>query len=39
MQNETARLKLDAIDRAILRVLQVEGKLSNVELAARVHLS
>lgn len=32
-------MKLDAIDRAILRVLQVEGKLSNVELAERVHLS
>ena len=31
--------KLDAIDRAILRVLQTEGKLSNVDLAARVHLS
>ncbi|WP_348273434.1 Lrp/AsnC family transcriptional regulator [Piscinibacter sp. XHJ-5] len=32
-------MKLDAIDRAILRVLQVQGKLSNVELAERVHLS
>lgn len=32
-------VKLDAIDRAILRVLQAEGKLSNVELAQRVHLS
>lgn len=32
-------MKLDAIDRAILRVLQAEGKLSNVELAQRVHLS
>lgn len=39
MRNEQKRVQLDAIDRAILRVLQVEGKLSNVELAERVHLS
>ena len=39
MRNEAVAEKLDAIDRAILRVLQVEGKLSNVELAERVHLS
>ena len=39
MQNPNAPLKFDAIDRAILRLLQVEGKLSNVELAQRVHLS
>ncbi|TDM06571.1 MAG: AsnC family transcriptional regulator [Ideonella sp. MAG2] len=31
--------QLDAIDRLILSELQVDGKLSNVELAARVHLS
>jgi len=31
--------KLDAIDRHILRVLQQEGKLSNIELAQRIHLS
>ena len=34
--NET---KLDAIDRAILGELQREGRLSNLELAQRVHLS
>ena len=30
---------MDAIDRAILQVLQADGKLSNVDLAERVHLS
>ncbi|MEE4244941.1 MAG: Lrp/AsnC family transcriptional regulator [Kangiellaceae bacterium] len=30
---------LDEADRAILQVLQQEGRLSNVELAKRVHLS
>ncbi|MEH0165448.1 Lrp/AsnC family transcriptional regulator [Roseateles microcysteis] len=30
---------LDAIDRAILRELQQDGRLSNVDLAQRVHLS
>jgi Lrp/AsnC family transcriptional regulator, leucine-responsive regulatory protein len=30
---------LDSIDRAILRELQHEGRLSNLELAQRVHLS
>lgn len=30
---------LDAIDRSILTVLQREGKLTNLELADRVHLS
>ncbi|MCU0773935.1 MAG: Lrp/AsnC family transcriptional regulator [Ideonella sp.] len=30
---------LDATDRAILTALQVDGRLSNVELAQRVHLS
>ena len=39
MQKMPAPLKFDATDRAILRLLQVEGKLSNVELAQRVHLS
>ncbi len=39
MRTVPDKVKLDAIDRAILRVLQVEGKLSNVELAERVHLS
>jgi Lrp/AsnC family transcriptional regulator, leucine-responsive regulatory protein len=31
--------QLDATDRLILGELQLDGKLSNVELAARVHLS
>jgi DNA-binding Lrp family transcriptional regulator len=30
---------LDAIDRKILEALQADGRISNVELAARVHLS
>lgn len=30
---------LDATDRAILAALQADGRLSNVELAQRVHLS
>ena len=32
-------LKLDAIDRRILSVLQEDGKISNLELSERVHLS
>ena len=32
-------MQLDAIDRAILNELQQDGRLSNVELAQRVHLS
>ena len=32
-------MKLDAIDRAILVELQREGRLSNLDLAQRVHLS
>ena len=32
-------LKLDSIDRSILAALQVQGRLSNLELAQRVHLS
>ena len=39
MRNATAEVKLDAIDRAILNELQREGRLSNLELAQRVHLS
>jgi DNA-binding Lrp family transcriptional regulator len=35
----SAEVKLDAIDRAILAELQREGRLSNLELAQRVHLS
>lgn len=34
-----SEVKLDAIDRAILRELQQDGRLSNVDLAQRVHLS
>ncbi len=32
-------MQLDAIDRAILNQLQVDGRISNQDLAARVHLS
>ena len=32
-------MKLDRTDRAILHELQLDGRLSNVELAARVNLS
>lgn len=39
MRSELAEAKLDSIDRAILRLLQGEGRLSNLELAQRVHLS
>ena len=39
MRNASAEVKLDAIDRAILRELQADGRLSNLELAHRVHLS
>jgi len=30
---------LDAIDRKILEAIQVDGRISNVDLAARIHLS
>ena len=39
MRSASAEVKLDAIDRAILAELQAEGRLSNLELAQRVHLS
>lgn len=39
MRPITISLQLDAIDAAILRELQQDGRLSNVELAQRVHLS
>lgn len=39
MRNPAFPVQLDAIDRAILRELQDDGRLSNVELAQRVHLS
>lgn len=32
-------MQLDSIDRAILEVLQAQGRISNQELAQRVHLS
>ncbi len=35
----TASIPLDAIDRKILENLQVSGRMSNVELAAVIHLS
>ncbi|MEX6381720.1 Lrp/AsnC family transcriptional regulator [Providencia hangzhouensis] len=34
-----SRLKLDAIDRHILQVLQRDGKIQNIELAKEVGLS
>ena len=39
MRNKPAIVQLDSIDRAILTELQSAGRLSNQELAARVHLS
>jgi Lrp/AsnC family transcriptional regulator, leucine-responsive regulatory protein len=39
MRNPTAEAKLDSIDRAILRELQVQGRISNQDLAQKVHLS
>ncbi len=39
MRNAPLEVKLDPIDRAILAVLQREGRLSNLELAQRVQLS
>ena len=39
MRNASTSVKLDSIDRAILAELQREGRLSNLELAQRVHLS
>ena len=39
MRSMSAEVKLDAIDRAILAELQQEGRLSNLDLAQRVHLS
>jgi Lrp/AsnC family transcriptional regulator, leucine-responsive regulatory protein len=39
MRSIPAEAKLDAIDRAILNQLQHAGRLSNQDLAQRVHLS
>ena len=39
MRSPSQNPQLDAIDKAILTQLQLNGRLSNVELAQRVHLS
>jgi Lrp/AsnC family transcriptional regulator, leucine-responsive regulatory protein len=39
MRSKSTLAQLDAIDVAILNVLQANGRLSNLELAQRVHLS
>ena len=39
MRNISDKPQLDAIDRQILAALQRDGRLSNVQLAERVHLS
>ena len=39
MRTDSPKPQLDSIDRQILRTLQSDGRLSNVELAERVHLS
>jgi DNA-binding Lrp family transcriptional regulator len=39
MRTDDRKPQLDAIDRLILAELQADGRLSNVELAERVHLS
>ncbi len=36
---ETVPESLDAVDRAILDLLQVDGRIANVDLAEVVHLS
>jgi DNA-binding Lrp family transcriptional regulator len=39
MRNTNSTVQLDAIDLSILNLLQVNGRLSNLELAQEVHLS
>jgi Lrp/AsnC family transcriptional regulator, leucine-responsive regulatory protein len=39
MRTEVDLMQLDAIDKAILQALQQDGRLSNLALAERVHLS
>ncbi len=39
MRNKASEVQLDSIDRTILTELQHAGRLSNQELAQRVHLS
>ena len=36
---DKTRRKIDRIDKAILKALQLDGRISNVELAKTVHLS
>ncbi len=39
MQSISPTVQLDAMDRAILAILQAEGRIANQALAMRVHLS
>lgn len=39
MRRQNSNATFDAIDRALLEVLQVDARLTNLELAERVHLS
>lgn len=39
MTNDRTLRDLDQLDRKILAILQVEGRISNAELADRIHLS
>lgn len=39
MRNTASAVQLDATDRALLTELQANGRLTNLELAQRVHLS
>jgi Lrp/AsnC family transcriptional regulator, leucine-responsive regulatory protein len=39
MRNQSSAVKLDAIDIAILDQLQADARLTNLELAQRIHLS
>jgi Lrp/AsnC family transcriptional regulator, leucine-responsive regulatory protein len=39
MRNQSPSVQLDAMDRALLQELQANARLTNLELAQRVHLS
>ena len=39
MPPRSPEVQLDSIDRVIVRELQADGRISNLDLAARVHLS
>jgi DNA-binding Lrp family transcriptional regulator len=39
MRNQSSVVQLDAIDVSILNELQADGRLTNLELAQRIHLS